>query len=263
MMRLFYLTSLLSAGLFAASIQEAESMQKVNGFLKSGDLIILDLDNTLMIPRQQLGSDQWFYHRIDHHLTQGLTRKQALKEALHEWHSVQAITKVLPCEASTADWVRRWQKEGRTVMGLTTRGVGMSQITIDQLTSLNINLDATAPHHGELFYLNPWGILFRQGIMFTAGTHKGKALGFLLDELQLNPSRIVFVNDKESHIQQLQETVDARNIPFLGLRYGAVDDWVASFNPAIADVQWEQFGHIISDEQAAKLLECRLNCQGF
>ncbi len=252
---LVFVTCCSALSLFAGSIQQVESLSQVNSLLQSEDLLILDIDNTLVIPCQQLGSDQWFYHRLHQLALAGLETKTALEQALRDWHAVQAVTKVRPCESCSSDWVRAWQNRGLAVMGLTTRGLGLSQITIDQLESIQIDLKITAPCKEERFYLNPWGVLLRRGILFTAGTHKGQALMKFLDELQMSPKRIVFVNDKASHLQELQETVEERGIEFLGLRYGAVDSWVRSFDPSLTEIQWNHFGHILSDAEARELLQ--------
>jgi hypothetical protein len=252
--RSVYPTLAFASTAWVSPPQEVCSMAQVNQELRDHDLLILDIDNTLMIPKQQLGSDQWFYHQIDVHERKGLTRKAALMQALKDWEAVQAITQVLPCEPCTAHWVRAWQQKPLTVIGLTTRGLGMSSITIGQLETLEIDLSVTAPEKKELFFLNPWGVLFRKGILFTAGTHKGNALAQLLDQLELRPQRVVFVNDKASHIAELQSTVEQRGIPFLGLRYGAVDGWVRAFDPEVSQIQWDAFGHILSDDEAKNRL---------
>lgn len=241
--------------LFAGPIQEVESLSQVDPLLRSGDLLVLDIDNTLVVPCQQLGSDQWFYHRLNQLMQAGMENKPALEQSLRDWHAVQALTKVRPCESCSADWVQAWQSRGMPVMGLTTRGLGLSQITIDQLESLKIDLKGTAPVKDERFYLNPWGVLLRRGILFTAGTHKGRAFMKFLDDTQMRPQRVVFVNDKASHLKELQQTVEERGIDFLGLRYGAVDGWVRSFDPSLTEVQWRHFGSILSDAEAKELLQ--------
>ncbi len=241
-----------------AVIIEADSIHDIRNHIDPETLVIFDIDNTLMEPSQTLGSDQWFYHRIGEHKAKGMDQQSALEKSLSEWMSVQSITKVKVVEEGTVELIKRLQDEGYTVMGLTTRGLGLSTRTIFQLESLHINLSVTAPTHEEVFFINNHGVLFRGGILFTAGTHKGLALAKFLHLIEKAPENIVFINDKWSNIREVEVICEKYQVPFIGLRYSYVDEKVANFNHEIADVQWEQFGQILSDEEAeSQLLEVR------
>jgi hypothetical protein len=221
--------------------------------LEEGTLLIFDIDNTLMEPAQQLGTDQWFYHRVDEYEKKGCCLKDAIDFALPEWMAVQSVTKVLPVEESIPFFINELQEKGVCCIGLTTRGLGLSDRTIHQLSSIQIDLNKTSPSKKELFFFNKRGVLYREGILFTAGTHKGEDLFMLLDFLDLKPKKIVFINDKRSHIMEVEESVVKRQIPFVGLRYGFTDKKVASLDKEIVDIQWAHFGKILSDEEASTL----------
>lgn len=251
MLRKCFLSIFLPVWAFAATVEIA-SLGEVDQYLEATDLLVLDIDNTLIVTAQRLGSDTWFYDRLDK--LGGIGSKQALTRALKDWESVQALTAVLPTEPETPQWVAQWQKKVWHTMGLTTRGLALANITIGQLQSVNIDLGKTAPSQEELFYKNPHGISLRDGILFTAGTHKGKALELLLNDRNAQPARIVFVNDRASHLNQLGDYIQQQGYEFLGLRYGGCDAWVNAFDPKITDLQWEHFGKIMSDAEAAELL---------
>lgn len=246
------------AGLAQAEIIEADSIHNIRHHIDPETLVIFDIDNTLMEPTQTLGSDQWFYHRIGDYKDQGIDHKTALEKALSEWMSVQSITKVKVVEEGTTQLLERLQEEGYTVMGLTTRGLGLSTRTIFQLESLGIDLSVTAPTHEDVFFINNHGVLFRGGILFTAGTHKGVALAKFLHLVEKRPDNIVFINDKWQNIREVEVICEKYQVPFLGLRYSFLDEKVASFNQEVADLQWGEFGKILSDDEAeARLLEVR------
>ncbi|KKK63621.1 hypothetical protein LCGC14_2992420, partial [marine sediment metagenome] len=63
-------------------------------YLNKYELVIFDLDNTIMEPIQELGSDQWFFHQMKKHENSGLDKNVALDETLKDWYEIQAITKV-------------------------------------------------------------------------------------------------------------------------------------------------------------------------
>lgn len=238
----------------SASILETKSIESVRMHLTPTTLIIFDIDNTLIEPVQELGSDQWFCHRIMEYKNLGLPGGEAIEKALSEWTAIQSITKVKPVEKITPALIAQMQQEGYAVMGLTSRGLGLATRTVEQLKSVGIELLQTSPTKEEVYLTNHHGILYRAGILFTSGTHKGNALVKLFHSIDYNPERVVFIDDKETHLKDVYQALDAYHIPFLGLRYGFLDEKVASFNKRIADIQFAHFGHILSDEEASLLL---------
>lgn len=246
---LFLMVSFLHSSL-QAEIIEASSIHEIRHYLTPDTLILFDIDNTLMEPRQTLGSDQWFQYRKKIHMENGLDKKNALEKALSEWMSVQSVTKVQVVEEGTAELVKELQEEGYTLMGLTTRGLGLSTRTIFQLTSLDIDLKATAPSHEEIFFINNHGVLFRGGILFTAGSHKGMALAKFFHEVGKAPGNILFINDKWANIREVEVICEKYGVPFTGLRYSYTDEKVNNLDQDVAKLQWEAFGKILSDEEA-------------
>ncbi len=241
----------------SGEIIEVMHMDQLTTVLKPNALVIFDIDNTLIEPVQALGSDQWFHHRIAHWIDRGLEQDEALEKALADWMSVQNITKVQLVEPNIDRIVRHLQEQGFSVMGLTTRGLGMSTRTNQQLASVGIDLSRTAPTQDDLFFMNGRGVLFRGGTLFTANTHKGKALFTFLDTLGIQPKMIIFINDKRSHIIPIAEWAEKRKIPFIGLRYGAADEKVKNLDAEVVDLQFEHFGQIMSDEEAKERLKAK------
>ncbi len=245
---------LLAAAAYG-EIVEINQMDQVYNYLKPNTLVIFDIDNTIIEPVQTLGSDQWFGHRISHWSDQGLEPDEAVEKALSEWMAVQNITKVKLVEPETARIIKHLQDRGFTVMGLTTRGLGMSTRTNEQLKSVGVHLETTAPTKDDVFFMNERGVLMRGGTLFTANTHKGEALFKFLDKINVEPKMILFINDKRSHIVPMKETASKRGVPFIGLRYNYLDEKVKNLNAELTDIQFEHFGRILSDEEAAEILQ--------
>lgn len=219
-------------------------------------LVILDIDDTLLIPSQALGTDVWFIHRWNEYKKANIPADIALEKALNDWQGIRHITDVKIVEEGTDSIVKTIQDQNITVMGLTTQGLALATCTILQLDSLHIDLSKTAPYNQDYYFMNGKGVLFRHGILFTAGTNKGKALLHLLDHINYKPDHIVFINDKASHLNDLGLALAERNIKFTGLRYAYSDARVNAFDPEIADIQWKKssFDHILTDEEAASYL---------
>ncbi len=217
-------------------------------------LVLLDIDNTLMEPVQEIGSDQWFCSRIKLYEAQNYTPKEALKKALREWQAVQYITDVKVIEPGIQEQILRLQQRGQPLMGFTTRGIEMSVRAIEQLESIDIDLKKTAPTKEEIYFYNERGALYTSGVLFTTNTHKGEALKKFLAAINYHPKAILFINDKKSHLQPVEEFCQERGIKFIGLHYGYTDEKVNNLRNHIAEVQWQFFGHILSDEAAEKIL---------
>jgi hypothetical protein len=236
-------------------IIEMEVMSEVFEHMTPDTFIVYDIDNTIIEPVQELGSDQWFYHRIQEYKAWGLNPDLALKKALREWTAIQNITKVKLVEPGIDTIIERLQTQGYAMIGLTTRGLGISTLTVEQLETVQVDLTKTSPTNQEFYFWNePHGVLFRGGILFTAGTDKGEAFKKMLSHLNFHPKRVVFINDKASHLKPVGDACDALGIPFVGLRYSYTDNKVKNFRKHIADVQLHFFGHIISDEAACRIL---------
>lgn len=253
----FLLLTLLWSATLPAEIHETFNMSELYSHLKPGMLVVFDIDNTLIEPVQELGSNQWFEKRIKEYLSYGYNSQDALQAALKEWTAIQNITLVKLVEPGIEGIVKDLQQKEYSVMGLTTRGLSLSTLTVEQLESVDIDLSRTAPIHEEVYFMNERGVLFRGGSLFTAGTHKGEALRKLLEEAEFKPSSIMFINDKYSHLVPVEEYCTQYGIPFIGLRYGYTDEKVKNFRKQIAEVQFYHFGHILSDEAAERILHER------
>ena len=253
-MRSFFFLVLLVTAPLSAKIVEVKHFEEIKEYLLPNSLVILDIDNTLITPVQELGTDHWFCFRKEWHMKQGKTAAEALERALAEWEAVQNITQVIPVEKSTPDIVRFIQRHYK-VVGLTTRGLGLATRTICQLRDVGIDLGQSALTHIDVPFLNPRAILYRKGVLFTAGTHKGHALLKLLDRFEYRPKRVIFINDKAPNLREIEVACEGRSIPFIGLRYSYLDEKVKGFRADIAQVQFEQFKSILSDEEAKQLIE--------
>lgn len=246
--------ALLLSSSLSGAIFEAPCFSDI---LKEADkktLVLLDIDDTLMIPVQSLGSDVWFRYRKEELEKGGITSKEALEKALSEWEAIRHLTKMKLVEPGIDQVVAKMQKEGFLIMGLTTQGLALATRTVQQLISLGIDLSLTAPSSENHYFQNNHGVLYRQGILFTSGTHKGKAILKFLREVELSPKKIVFINDKQTHLQEVEGEVEKAGISFVGLRYSASDERVNAFDPAIAEIQFAPFKKLLSDEEAEAVL---------
>ncbi|MEI8365152.1 MAG: DUF2608 domain-containing protein [Parachlamydiaceae bacterium] len=251
----FYLMAAFSP--VAAEIIEVSNFRQILDYVDQDTLLILDIDDTLLIPVQTLGTDVWFISRLERHRQVEQDHTSALDRALAEWEAVRHLTKVKLVEEGSDQIVDMLQKMNTVVIGLTTQGLALATRTVNQLKALGINLSMTAPTAHDHYFMNgTTGVLFRHGILFTSGSSKGEALIKLLNVIDFHPKSVVFINDKKTHLDDLERGVAREGIPFIGLRYSYSDSRVAVFDEGIATIQWAHstFGSILSDEEAALIL---------
>lgn len=232
-----------------SEIIELDHFSDLRSYLSPDSIVILDIDDTLLIPVQMLGCDEWFKLRL---------KANGLEKALAEWEAIRHITNMELVEEGTDAIIARLQDEGFSVMGLTTQGIALATRTVQQLKGCNIDLKKNAPGRGDHFLsIGQHGALYRNGILFTSAMHKGETFFALCETLGIVPKQIVFVNDKATHLREIDTAAEIRGIPFIGLRYSYSDARKRSFDPKIADIQFRQssFDRILSDEEALSIVE--------
>lgn len=244
---LFALTSL------SAEIIETPQFKDLAKYATPTTLVILDIDDTLLIPTQTLGTDVWFQYQLN----KNKTFPDPLDKTLSQWEAIRHLSNMQIVEEGSDKIVSQLQSKKIKVMGLTTQGIALATRTFKQLLAHDIDLSKTSPSVDDHYFLNGHGVLFRNGILFTGGSPKGPALLKLLNHLNYRPEKIVFINDKKSHLLDVAETIEKEKIPFVGLRYSYSDARVAAFRPEIAEYQFthSNFSTILSDAEAQAQLE--------
>ena len=66
-------------------ILETAHFHEIVPHITPDTLIILDIDDTLLLPVQMVGCDEWFNLRWKKHEAAGLPKSEALEKALAEW----------------------------------------------------------------------------------------------------------------------------------------------------------------------------------
>jgi hypothetical protein len=254
-MKRVFIILCVAVSFLRAEIIESSKLSDMEKYRGEGVLFLYDIDNTLVRPVQTLGSDQWFNYRLKSNREQMEDKQEALEKTLVEWASIQSISKVQALDEGAQASIKRMQDSGAMMMGFTTRGVRMSSVTPYQLKQLGIDFSETALISHDHFFISGQSIVFRKGVLFTAATHKGRTLFTFLNNLNVKPSKVVFINDKFDNLSQVAETCKKKNIPFVGLRYDGSDEWVKTFNSQAVDVQLERYSSILSDAEAKALVK--------
>ena len=205
-----------------AEVREITKMTDIESAVTPDTLVVFDIDNTILEPRQTLGSDQWF---------EATREKVGHEKAIELWSKVQGVTEVQPVEPSTPALIRRLRQRAVGVIALTARPEALADTTRAQLKSIGVEMPL---------------------ILFAGETPKGEVLS---RHLRSAVGRVIFVDDKAKHTKTVEASMAQRNIPYVGFRYGAADPKVHAYDADVASVQWKYFGRILDDEAARELSE--------
>jgi len=184
----------------------------------SCNMVLCDIDDTLIQPTTWYGSTNWFLYEIRQQQEYGYTHKQALDYILPEYIRFQREEMVPQLmEADTATCIADIQAYSIPVFAVTSRYSGLAHTTLWQLSTLGIALSPTCGEHTE--YL-PDTFSVASGIVFTQGGDKGKALSYLLYQASpYTPSHVVYIDDTYHHLKEIESVCHQYNISFTGLWY--------------------------------------------
>ena len=258
----FLFVLLIGAYSLYAEIVETKHFSEINSYVTPDTLVVSDIDDTIIVPHQMIGSDEWFSHRLKKHSAEGLHPATALEKTVGEAQAVRELTQMRLVESRTDKIIQSLQKKGVCVMGLTVQSSAVAKRTRQHLKSNKIDLTVNSlSKEDQYFPLNGQTMLYSNNILFTTGTSKGEALFTLLDKLKVSPKRIVFIDDKKSNIESVEKWAKERNVEFTGLRYGYSDQHKASFRPEVAEVQFNHstLTHLLSDEEALSILSKKVS----
>jgi len=245
----------LLSTLCQAEIRECSSTEEVLNLANGKALVIWDIDNTILCPSQSLGSDPWFRHYHQKLKDEGVNDKDALETAVDMLHKIYHRTRVRLIEEKTPKVIDILQKRKLPVIAITTRSPEVAECTINHLASLGIDMKKGRPLHQDFEFAECCNLLFKDGVLFTTGSHKGTAFAAFLKRCDFSPSRVVFIDDKAAYLHEIEEVCAAKGIEFIGLRYSGADEIVKNFRPEVADLQQRYFQGIVSDEIALQLLQ--------
>ncbi len=216
-------------------------------------LVITDLDNTVLRPTTQLGSEAWEDHGIEDLQRKGISKHDAEIIENILWIAVQPRLKMVPVDPSIPGAIKELQQNKIPVLALTARFPAEVELTNKQLESLGIDL--SVPWRS---FKTPWLVAhsaFSDGVLYTSGFNKKSDVLFrFLDLHGLKPDYIIFIDNKMKHVQDISQAAEKRGIDYLGIRLNTTDDLYRNFNPAIAEVQWNALPQLLSDEEAEKAL---------
>lgn len=248
-------TSLLPFAAEAEIIQTA-TVKDIVPYVDNDTWVLVDLDNTTFEGKQALGHTEWFYDNARVLMKDGMTLDEATRECYPEWILVQRICPVKAVEAAFIPELQNFQKQGIVVMGLTHRQPSIADSTIRQVNSLGLSFYDSVPVKDTLVVPSATPTKYDQGILFTGEYNKkGEIFVRFLSMTQQKPKKIVFIDDKRGHVEDVEKAVTDLGIEYTGVHYTAIEHVEKVYDPEVAKFQHKLMYTILSNEAASLLME--------
>lgn len=163
------------------------------------NLLVLDIDNTILKGSTSLGSDQWYSWQC-----QLIKQKSKYSVAYDIEHLNKIINEMYShlvyelCEPELPNTLFLLKKLGLDIVLLTARGSDCHDYLLKTLKQLNVFpylMTSCRNHLGG----------YQDGIIYCQGSHKGNILKLFLEQHDYNPEQIIFVDDKLKNLEHVNE----------------------------------------------------------
>jgi hypothetical protein len=209
-----------------AQIKEINNIYKALDYVTNGDLLLIDIDDTIYSPVSSYASGQFFDFNYS-------TDKQ---NSLAIFNAFQTLTKVYACEANTVTIFDNLLDKSAAAILITHRAPDLRSATLRQLSDINFSLDKLLDNGVvSVWYQNERLCLFENGITWCSGTSKFTTFKELSQQINFPEfNRIVCIDDKYSNLSEFISNDNAFN--FLGLHYKnynktkSLEDIINQFN---------------------------------
>lgn len=223
-----------------AEIIKVADMQEVFEYFREADsktLAIFDVDMVLVQPSDpafQMANMKRFSAICKRVLNEVPADKQMLFLSLMTIGSAPVLI-----DDRAPQLIQNIQARGIPAMALTANVTGslgsvpdMAEWRVDGLRQLGFDFSKTAPYPSPLLFdtLAPYRghfSTYRSGIFFVNGTtvSKGEALLAFLKKLDSCPTKVIFIDDREDNLKNLEAALRGKSVEFLGLQYGGAQQY--------------------------------------
>ena len=240
-------------------------------------LVVYDIDDTLLVANQTLGSDYWLDWQFEEMAKPAPNDAVAADEpGLTKVADILlAITSMHPTEPNVPGVVRELQDQSFTTIILTARADRYRSSTELQLKNAGFDLTRCPLGEGRGYagtYL-PWDpakpeesgltgelvgglrtrvalpVSYMNGIMMGDFQNKGLVLRTLLHKVGRKFKAVVFVDDKTSNVEAMHAAFASFDTALISIRYGHEDAAVKAFKQSDkkeVKAQWRQLASVLA-----------------
>ena len=224
-----------------------QSLHNLNSFSKS--LIFIDIDNTLITPTTDLGSDHFFDWQIDM-----IEKKDSLALSNSKTNMLEILFKLWNyidyrlCDNDINLVLEKLiQKEKSDLVLCTARSVETQNITFKSLEQFNIpQYLSTKLLDNILIEQNNLNFKIKDGIIYCNGKNKGQIIELIIKNISKFYNYIILIDDKLSNLDKFMKHNNQSNI--IAIHYTGMDNIVNQFRQGSKDVVLKEYNQFIKNK---------------
>jgi FMN phosphatase YigB (HAD superfamily) len=206
------------SALCLASPRTTSSMKEALSEVEPDTLVLVDIDSTLFHSIDGVGSNRWFRQLTREAISLGVRGKLLTKVIQRVFDQLNNHSRLWLIEENTPDILNNLVIAGIRLHALTARDPEMIPFTLAQMHSLGIVTSRDSVN--DISRLGH-GVLMSDGVIFSTGSRKGRALALFLDKTRIQPRKIVIIDDSAENLVDVELEAGARGIPVQAWRYVA------------------------------------------
>lgn len=186
-------------------------------------LIVFDLDDTVFMSSQLVGTPTWFYTMINLMRQRGAAKFEAYSVATKIDRFVQDKVSVVTVEQATLSAIRNWQELGAVVVGMTSRTVDFVAVTQAQLRQIGLSFSSKFFACIE----RNWDVTsgsFVNGVLYQTGWQsKAKVFAHfceLVETCGMDVELIAAADDQHRYVAEIARAAEKHHKDFIGIIYG-------------------------------------------
>lgn len=194
-----------------------------SNILDANKLIVFDVDDTILMSVELLGTPTWFYHMVNILRQSGAAKLESYNVMREIDRIVQEQAKIIAVEQATISAIRNWSAQGANLVAITSRPPSFAQITNSQIAK--IGLEFSSPYFACIEEKWPEGVgAFIDGIIYVDFHHNRLQIFSQFFELAercgMEISLVAHADDQVRHVSELAKFARDAHRGFVGIIYG-------------------------------------------
>lgn len=224
-----------------ADIHTISNLKDITAYLATNrsQIVVFDIDNTLLRAPSDLGSDQWVSYLAKQNMANGLTYVSAWDQILPMYFHIQKYIDLIPTEPDVVGTVTEIEKVCKHTICLTARSQYLLALTCAQLAKNNLKFQVPEVDHAKLNL--PGNSIYQEGVLFCGHSCKGDVLVNFLKACHYVPDEIILVDDKLYNLEAVERQLANFGVKFIGLRYAGCDHLIAGLDMVKAEQELAEF----------------------
>jgi hypothetical protein len=257
MLRKLILSLLLCSALYAEIIEtyDLELFEKATHSLDQNALVLIDVDDTILIPKDAILMSSMRDEVKKIFLTEPAILLSGIYSPKQMLGLILAQMEFEVLNPKIVSIIGNLQKRNIKVIAFTLIHTGpfwpIESMTAWRWKCLNkFGLDFSPAFQQDFDFGGP---VFEKGVLYCDRHEKGQVLVTFLNTLQFTPSKILFLDDKLANLQSVEENLGT--VDFTGFHYREVEERKVNLDLKLAHDQLlylAQTGEWISDQKAGK-----------